>query len=340
MSNRFFARAAVASLLGLAGMSLGCDKAPSGPTSPAAPTVTAVPPNTGLTVTSVSPAAGLIGEPMRVAGAGFLSGATLTLDGVPAKVIRATSTVILASTPAHALGTVDVVVTNPGGEHGTLTGGYSFVPVEAFSATASPSLVASGGQLTVNWVAPSGRGCNGGGDWVALYKVGDPDDTGAANGHSDLWFVHVCGAASGTSTLSAPPQPGQYEFRYMVDSTPAVARSGPVTVTASASPSVLIPTLSVDGGTSSNRQIDQTFWFTGSGFTAGRTVTRYINPAVNGSTVLTPTLTSDGSGNLTWTFTPSCGSPKNTFAIYAIDDATGRSSNTVTEIVTGSTSCP
>ena len=126
----------------------------------------------------------------------------------------------------------------------------------------------------------------------------------------------------------------------MVDSTPAVARSGPVTVTASASPLVLIPTLSVDGGTSSSRQIDQTFWFTGSGYTAGRTVTRYINPAVNGSTVLTPTLTSDGSGNLSWTFTPSCGNPKNTFAIYAVDDATGWSSNTVTEIVTGSTSCP
>ena len=102
-----------------------------------------------------------------------------------------------------------MVVTNPGGQQGTLTGGYSFVPVEAFSATASPSLVTSGGQLTMSWVAPSGRGCNGGGDWVALYRVGDPDDTGAANGHSDLWFQHVCGAASGTSTLSAPPQPGQ-----------------------------------------------------------------------------------------------------------------------------------
>ena len=255
MSRHLFARAGIASLVGLLGMSLGCDKAPSGPTSTAAPAVTAVSPNTGLTVRSVSPAAGLIGEPMRVAGAGFLSGATLTLDGVPARVISVTSTVITATTPAHAPGTVDLVVINPDGQRGTLTGGYRFVPVEAFSATASPSLVASGAQLTMTWVAPNGRGCNGGGDWIALYKVGHPDDTGAANGHSDLWFVHVCGAASGTSTLSAPLQPGQYEFRYMVDGTPAVARSGPVTVTASALPSVLLPTLSVDEGRSSNRQI-------------------------------------------------------------------------------------
>ena len=172
MSRHLFARAGIASLVGLLGMSLGCDKAPSGPTSTAAPAVTAVSPNTGLTVRSVSPAAGLIGEPMRVAGAGFLSGATLTLDGVPARVISVTSTVITATTPAHAPGTVDLVVINPDGQRGTLTGGYRFVPVEAFSATASPSLVASGAQLTMTWVAPNGRGCNGGGDWIALYKVG------------------------------------------------------------------------------------------------------------------------------------------------------------------------
>ena len=41
---------------------------------------------------------------------------------------------------------------------------------------------------------------------------------------------------------------GQYQFRYMVDSAPAVARSGPVTVSAAASPWLLVPTLSVDGG--------------------------------------------------------------------------------------------
>ena len=92
-------------------------------------------------------------------------------------------------------------------------------------------------------------------------------------------------------------------------------------------------------GTASSRQIGQTFWVTGSGYTAGGMVRRYINPAVNGSTVLTP-LTADGSGNLSWTFTPMCDNSKNTVAIYAVDDATGRTSNTITERVTGLTSCP
>jgi len=104
--------------------------------------------------------------------------------------------------------------------------------LQGFSVTASPNFVTPGGQLTMSWVAPSGQGCNGGGDWIAIYRVGDPDITGAANGHSDFWYDHVCGATSGTSKMNAPTQPGQYEFRYMIGDI-AVARSGPVTVDAS-----------------------------------------------------------------------------------------------------------
>jgi hypothetical protein len=187
-------------------------------------------------------------------------------------------------------------------------------------------------------VGPTGRGCIGGGDWIALFRVGDPDKTGAANGHSDLWFVHVCGATSGTSTLSAPTEAGEYDFRFMMGAT-AAARSSPVTVSASASPATIVPTLSIDGGTASSRQLGETFWVTGSGFMAGGTVTRYIDPAVNGSTVISP-LTADRSGNLSWSFTPTCGTfnPKISVAIYAVDDTTGRTSNTITERVTGS--CP
>jgi hypothetical protein len=112
---------------------------------------------------------------------------------------------------------------------------FQGVPVTAltgFSVSASPSRVVSGGELTMSWVAPSGQGCDGGGDWIAIYKVGDPDITGAFNGHSDLWYTHLCGATSGTSVLSAPIEPGQYEFRYMIGDI-AATRSGPVTVTAS-----------------------------------------------------------------------------------------------------------
>jgi hypothetical protein len=91
-------------------------------------------------------------------------------------------------------------------------------------------VVAAGGELTVSFEAPAGRGCNGGGDWIAIYRVGDPDQTGARNGHSDLWYDHVCGATSGTWKLAAPMQPGVYEFRFMVGDA-AVARSNSIAVT-------------------------------------------------------------------------------------------------------------
>ena len=90
------------SLLGLVGMSLGCGKSPAAPTPLTTPTVTAVSPNNGFALTAISPTAGPIGEQVRVAGTGFVSGATVTLDGVAARVIGVTSTVITATTPAHA----------------------------------------------------------------------------------------------------------------------------------------------------------------------------------------------------------------------------------------------
>jgi hypothetical protein len=57
----------------------------------------------------------------------------------------------------------------------------------------------------VSWTAPGGRV----GDWVAIFKVGKSYD--------DDWWNNTNGEVSGTRTLTAPTQPGQYEFRYLVD---------------------------------------------------------------------------------------------------------------------------
>lgn len=338
MSNHIFACRIVVTVMAVAVLTIGCDKSHSSPIAPSAPSP-AAPSPTALTVAAVSPTIGPteIASEIRVTGTGFLNGATLMLGGAAARVIGVTSTAITAMTTAHAAGSVDVVVTNPGGPSVTLAGAYTFEVLSA-SLSASPSLVTSGDELTVEWVGPRGRDCRGGGDWIAMYKVGDPDNTGAANGHSDLWFEHVCGATSGTYRLRAPAAAGEYEFRFMVGDG-AVARSNPVTVRALSSPSPAVPALLVDGGTASSRQLGETFWVTGSGYTPGGSVTRYINPPVSGSTLIAP-LAADQSGNLSWTFTPTCGNfdPRNTVAIYAVDEATGRISNTITETVTGS--CP
>jgi hypothetical protein len=200
------------SLLGLVAVSAGCSKSPSAP-APVAPVA-------AFSVAAVLPTGGLNGESVRVIGTGFLAGAGLTLDGVAATVTSVASTVITATTPAHGAGRVDVVVTNPGGQSRTLSGGYTY---DVVTLTASSNRVTAGSQLSVTWEAPAGRSKS---DWVGLLKVGRLSTT-----YAEGWWDYTNGARAGSFTFSAPVQPGEYEFRYLLDDGFVdVARTGPVTV--------------------------------------------------------------------------------------------------------------
>lgn len=80
-------------------------------------------------VSSVSPGSGTRngGTAVTIAGAGFISGATVTFGGNSATKVGVISTTsITATTPAHAVGPVNVVVTNPDGTSGTLTNGFNY----------------------------------------------------------------------------------------------------------------------------------------------------------------------------------------------------------------------
>ena len=230
MRSLSVARDLAAVALSVAVVATGCSDAPSSPT-PALPPTSSLPtvslPTIGIL--RVGPDAGPTdgGTVVHVTGNGFRAGATLTFGDVEAQITENTPSAITAVTPAHATGRVSVVVINPDGGRGQLERGFQF---GVFSVSATPSGARPGDELTVSWVAPEGRGCNGGGDWIAIYRVGDPDQTGASNGHSDLWYDHVCGATTGTRTLTAPDPSGAYEFRYLVGDT-SVARSQTVMVT-------------------------------------------------------------------------------------------------------------
>ena len=64
---------------------------------------------------------------MTITGTGFLTGATVTLGGTAAtNVIVVGATSITATTPAHAAGAVNVVVTNTDTQTGTLNNGYTY----------------------------------------------------------------------------------------------------------------------------------------------------------------------------------------------------------------------
>lgn len=83
-----------------------------------APTVTGVNPTSG-------PTAG--GTSITITGTGFAAGATVTVGGTAAtNVVVSNSTTITAVTPAHAAGTVDVVVTNSNGQSGSMLNAFTY----------------------------------------------------------------------------------------------------------------------------------------------------------------------------------------------------------------------
>lgn len=87
------------------------------------------PPQPVPTVTSVSPNSGPTsgGTSVTITGTNFALGATVKFDSNAAtNVSVANSTTITAVVPAHAAGTVNVVVTNATGLSGTLTSGYTY----------------------------------------------------------------------------------------------------------------------------------------------------------------------------------------------------------------------
>jgi hypothetical protein len=80
-----------------------------------------------------------------VTGSGFLSDTTVSFGGVAAPavaVLDSNGTRLRVVTPPHAVGAVDVVVTNPDGRSATLPGGYTFAAlVRAESPPRTPRTV-------------------------------------------------------------------------------------------------------------------------------------------------------------------------------------------------------
>ncbi len=84
--------------------------------------------------------------------------------------------------------------------------------------TASATSVSVNAPLTVSWNVGIAYGT----DWIALYQSGT---------NSIVWSTNVAGRRSGSVALSAPSQPGQYQFRYLPrDGSVAIAQSAVVTV--------------------------------------------------------------------------------------------------------------
>lgn len=141
MTNPALMRTILAILSPFVGFSvLGCDSQLTGPTSASetpqppkpAPTVELVTPDTGSTSGDTW---------LKVTGTGFIAPALVTIGGIIVEGRFDHSdppgTVLYANTPAHLEGAVDVVVTNPDRQTGTLAGGFTYASPDSFDFNGS-----------------------------------------------------------------------------------------------------------------------------------------------------------------------------------------------------------
>jgi large repetitive protein len=149
VEKRTFPCLIVAAVLGALTLA-GCDgRTPSSPTREPTPTPS---PSPSVSLTAIQPNSGATNGTtiVRIVGTGFEPGAIVTLGAAATDVTVVNSTTITATVPTHPVGTVDVIVTNTGGQSARLNGGFSYVTVPRATVTAiSPNIGSTEGGTSV-----------------------------------------------------------------------------------------------------------------------------------------------------------------------------------------------
>ena len=162
MLNNFRKRLVATTLLSAA-LVLGCDdRSPTAPTVvlPPVPTPTPAPTAMPPRVLGVMPdrVATTVPTVVVLVGHRFHQEATVTFGGTPGNIVRATETFLMVMTPIHEAGNVEIVVTNPDGLSGRLTGGFTYE-------------VAPAGVPSIESISPT-LGVTTGGTWVEIFGTG------------------------------------------------------------------------------------------------------------------------------------------------------------------------
>lgn len=108
------------------------------------------------TATDVSPATGTVlgNTSVTITGTGFNAATTVRFGSNAATITARTATTLTVTTPAGNVGPVDVVVTNPGNQSATLTGGFTYfepiLPPTIASVTPNTGPTAGGTSVTLD----------------------------------------------------------------------------------------------------------------------------------------------------------------------------------------------
>ena len=132
--NRIFGRVAtlgwVTCVIGLTCAVPGCSPSSGLPTAPSS---SKLPPEVTALTPSVGAAGG--GSIIKITGTGFMPGMAVTLGGIKLTAqadVPFSGTTYYAETPAHAVGTVDLLVTNPDGGSQRVADAYAYGLEDAF----------------------------------------------------------------------------------------------------------------------------------------------------------------------------------------------------------------
>ena len=187
----------------------------------------------GPTISAINPFSGPVGGDTNVTitGTGFQVGSTVTFGGAAGTVTGGSgSTQLSVTTPAHAAGQADVVVTNPDGQSATVQNGFTYVSGPSISGVSPSSGPAPGGtSVTItggNFGGPGTTATFGGvpatvtgGSFTTLtvttpahaagavaVTVTNPDGQSATSANA---FTYVAGPAiSAVSPLAGPTAGG------------------------------------------------------------------------------------------------------------------------------------
>jgi len=209
----------------LAGIVLGLVSCNSASHSAPSSIPTAQPSQGAVEARTIFPEAGPTWRftPVEILGVGFQPGLVVTFGRATAVSVRVVdSGTIHARAPIGDPGSAEVVVTSPGGARAPVPGVYTFVDGPRPTLTPSAATVAPGSPFSAQWTTPIAGPL----DWIGLFALG------SGNGEAQSFgWRYTDNTTTGTFTLTAPSQPGMYEFRYLPDDQYTdVARSSVVTV--------------------------------------------------------------------------------------------------------------
>ncbi|MBI3845782.1 MAG: VCBS repeat-containing protein [Planctomycetes bacterium] len=168
-----------------------------------------------MTLTGLSPTEGTAGGGTRVTltGSGFRVGVVVTFGGVPATVRSATGTSIVAVTPEHVPGIVDITV-SLGGDSATLARAYRYqIAIDSIAPIEGP---AGGGTL----VTVTGAGYTAGNTSVSFAGQPSPGVT-VLNSRTVQAITPVGPPGPADVTVTTPADsttlPGGFRFRTTID---------------------------------------------------------------------------------------------------------------------------